>query len=77
MKSVKQFSNLSPCRLCKILPLAFPAGILQFPAFALNSPKYIYYPRIGAAIGHEITHGYDDEGTVWIYIFYWNIVDKS
>ncbi len=42
----------------------FPAGILQFPIFTLGAPRYVNYPRVGMVIGHEITHGYDDQGII-------------
>lgn len=42
--------------------IAFPAGILQFPFFAFNADDAINYGGIGAVIGHEITHGFDDSG---------------
>src|SRR3546814_7030046 len=42
--------------------IAFPAGILQFPFFALNADDAVNYGGIGAVIGHEMTHGFDDSG---------------
>jgi predicted metalloendopeptidase len=42
--------------------MEFPAGILQGVFFNANVPKYLNYAAIGAVIGHEITHGFDDQG---------------
>lgn len=40
----------------------FPAGILQPPFFDFTLDDAVNYGGIGAVIGHEITHGYDDQG---------------
>ncbi len=40
----------------------FPAGILQPPFFDMTLDDAVNYGAIGAVIGHEITHGYDDQG---------------
>jgi len=40
----------------------FPAGILQPPFFDATQIDAVNYGAIGAVIGHEITHGYDDQG---------------
>ena len=42
--------------------IVFPAGILQPPFFDLTMDDPVNYGAIGAVIGHEITHGYDDQG---------------
>jgi putative endopeptidase len=43
--------------------IVFPAGILQFPFFDKNADDAINYGGIGAVIGHEMTHGFDDQGS--------------
>jgi putative endopeptidase len=40
----------------------FPAGILQPPFFSKTADDGVNYGGIGAVIGHELTHGFDDEG---------------
>ncbi|MGZ3770866.1 MAG: M13 family metallopeptidase [Bdellovibrio sp.] len=42
--------------------IVFPAGILQKPLFSVNADLAANYGATGATIGHEITHGFDDEG---------------
>jgi putative endopeptidase len=42
--------------------IVFPAGILQPPFFDLELDDAVNYGAIGVVIGHEITHGYDDQG---------------
>jgi predicted metalloendopeptidase len=42
--------------------IVFPAGILQPPFFYAKADDAMNYGGIGAAIGHEMTHGFDDQG---------------
>ncbi len=42
--------------------ICFPAGILQPPYFDLDADDALNYGAIGVVIGHEMTHGFDDQG---------------
>jgi len=42
--------------------IVFPAGILQPPMFDANADPAVNYGAIGAVIGHELSHGFDDQG---------------
>ena len=43
--------------------IVFPAGILQPPFFYADADDAVNYGGIGTVIGHEITHGFDDQGS--------------
>ena len=43
--------------------ICFPAGILQYPFFDMNADDAFNYGAIGVVIGHEMTHGFDDQGS--------------
>jgi len=45
--------------------MVFPAGILQRPFFDLTYAEPIYYGGMGFIMGHELTHGFDDQGRVY------------
>jgi len=61
--------------------IVFPAGILQFPFFDFAADDAINYGAIGAVIGHEMTHGFDDQGRQYDaqgnLKEWWNSVDAS
>ncbi len=45
--------------------IVFPAGILQYPFFDGAADDAVNYGGIGAVIGHEMTHGFDDQGRLY------------
>lgn len=45
--------------------IVFPAAILQWPFFDMNADDAMNYGAIGAVIGHEIGHGFDDSGSTF------------
>lgn len=42
--------------------MVFPAGILQSPFYDQSFPASLNYGGIGVVMGHELTHGFDDQG---------------
>lgn len=50
-----------------ILFAVFPAAILQDRYFSADRPRYMNYASIGSIIGHEMTHGFDDQGRQYDY----------
>ena len=61
--------------------IVFPAAILQFPFFDEARDSAANYGAIGAVIGHEIGHGFDDQGSKYdgdgLLIDWWTEVDKA
>jgi len=55
-QTVNAYYNPSTNEIC------FPAGILQYPFFDMNADEAFNYGAIGVVIGHEMTHGFDDQG---------------
>jgi predicted metalloendopeptidase len=45
--------------------IVFPAAILQPPFFNMAADEAVNYGAIGAVIGHEVGHGFDDQGSKW------------
>ncbi|RDI85451.1 hypothetical protein Vi05172_g4830 [Venturia inaequalis] len=45
--------------------LIIPLGILQYPIFSSQLPEYISYGAVGSIAGHEITHGFDNNGAMY------------
>lgn len=61
--------------------IVFPAGILQYPFFEKNADDAVIYGAIGCVIGHEMTHGFDDQGCEYAadgnLKNWWNEADKK
>ena len=61
--------------------IVFPAAILQPPFFSLESDDAVNFGAIGAVIGHEIGHGFDDQGSKYdgdgALISWWSDTDRK
>jgi len=61
--------------------IVFPAAILQAPFFDPNADDAVNYGAIGAVIGHEISHGFDDQGSKYdgkgVFQDWWTKEDRA
>lgn len=61
--------------------ICFPAGILQYPFFDMNADDAFNYGAIGVVIAHEVTHGFDDQGSQFDkdgnLVNWWTDADKA
>ena len=61
--------------------ICFPAGILQKPFFDPNADEPVNYGGIGVVIGHEMSHGFDDQGSMFDavgnMVNWWTPEDKA
>ncbi len=61
--------------------IVFPAGILQPPYFDANADDAVNYGEIGATIGHEISHAFDDQGSKFdgdgVFQNWWTAADRK
>ena len=74
-QTVNAYYNPSSNEIC------FPAGILQYPFFDMAADDAFNYGAIGVVIGHEMTHGFDDQGCQFDkdgnMINWWTAEDKA
>ena len=67
-KPVDKTEWLMPCQMVNAYynpttnEICFPAAILQYPFFTMEADDAANYGAIGVVIGHEMTHGFDDQG---------------
>ncbi len=74
-QTVNAYYNPSSNEIC------FPAGILQYPFFDMRADDAFNYGAIGVVIGHEMTHGFDDQGCQFDkdgnMVNWWTAEDKA
>ena len=74
-QTVNAYYNPSSNEIC------FPAGILQYPFFDMSADDAFNYGAIGVVIGHEMTHGFDDQGCQFDkdgnMVNWWTAEDKA
>ena len=74
-QTVNAYYNPSSNEIC------FPAGILQYPFFDMAADDAFNYGAIGVVIGHEMTHGFDDQGCQFDkdgnLVNWWTAEDKA
>ena len=74
-QTVNAYYNPSSNEIC------FPAGILQYPFFDMSADDAFNYGAIGVVIGHEMTHGFDDQGCLFDkdgnMLNWWTAEDKA
>ncbi len=74
-QTVNAYYNPSSNEIC------FPAGILQYPFFDMSADDAFNYGAIGVVIGHEMTHGFDDNGCHYDkdgnMVNWWTEADKA
>ena len=74
-QTVNAYYNPSSNEIC------FPAGILQYPFFDMSADDAFNYGAIGVVIGHEMTHGFDDQGCQFDkdgnMVNWWTTEDKA
>ena len=74
-QTVNAYYNPSSNEIC------FPAGILQYPFFDMSADDAFNYGAIGVVLGHEMTHGFDDQGCQFDkdgnMVNWWTAEDKA